>query len=162
MLQKARRLAPVLFLLLFALAFPARAQRDDSRFDFYARGPYQEKVPRPQSILRFEVGEFHTNYALMERVNNATQQAAPDRVRVMDIGETNEHRMMHLVAISAPENIARLDQIRANIARLSDPRNVSRQEAERLIAEMPVIVWLNYTIHGNESASFEAMMQVVY
>jgi len=162
MLQKRRRLAPVLFLLLYAFVFPTSAQRDDSRFDFYARGPYQERVPRPQSILRFEVGEFHTNYALMERVINATQQAAPDRVRVMDIGETNEHRMMHLVAISAPENIARLDQIRANIARLSDPRNVSRQEAERLIAEMPVIVWLNYTIHGNESASFEAMMQVVY
>jgi hypothetical protein len=80
----------------------------------------------------------------------------------MDIGETNEHRMMHLVAISAPENIARLDQIRANIARLSDPRTTTRQEAERLVAEMPVIIWLNYTIHGNESASFEAMMQVVY
>jgi hypothetical protein len=161
MLQ-TRRLALLLFLLLFVLVPLIRAQRDDSRFDFYARGPYRESVPRPQSILRFEVGEFHTNYALMERVIYATQQAAPDRVRVMDIGETNEHRMMHLVAISAPENITRLDQIKANIARLADPRATTRQEAERLVAEMPVIVWLNYTIHGNESASFEAMMQVVY
>lgn len=162
MLQTRRRLALHLLLLLYVFVPPVQAQRDDSRFDFYARGPYRESVPRPQSILRFEVGEFHTNYALMERVIYATQQAAPDRVRVMDIGETNEHRMMHLVAISSPENIARLDQIRANIARLSDPRTTTRQEAERLTSEMPVIVWLNYTIHGNESASFEAMMQVVY
>jgi len=70
--------------------------------------------------------------------------------------------MMHLVAISSPENMARLDQIKANIARLSDSRKLSGAEAQRIISETPVIVWLNYTIHGNESASFEAMMQVLY
>jgi Zinc carboxypeptidase len=161
MLQNCRRLA-LLVLLLLVCAPLAHAQRDDSRFDFYARGPFRQSVPRPQSVLRFEVGEFHTNYALMERVIGAIAQGAPDRVRVMDIGETNEHRMMHLVAVSSPENISRLEQIKTEIARLSDPRRTSPQEAERIIAEMPVIVWLNYTIHGNESASFETMMQVVY
>jgi hypothetical protein len=161
MLQHRRRFAS-LVLLVCACAPSAFAQRDDSRFDFYARGPFRQNVPRPQSVLRFEVGEFHTNYALMERVIGTIAQAAPDRVRVMDIGETNEHRMMHLVAVSSPDNISRLEQIKANIARLSDPRLTSPQEAERLIAGMPVIVWLNYTIHGNESASFETMMQVVY
>jgi hypothetical protein len=161
MIPIARRLAA--FALLFSLfAVFAYAQRDDSRFDFYARGPYREAVPRPQSILRYDVGEFHTNYAMMERVVEKIGTAASDRVRVLDIGETNEHRMMHLVAISAPENIQRLDQIKANIARLADPRKLNDGEAQRLIAETPVIVWLNYTIHGNESASFEAMMQVVY
>lgn len=163
MLQNRRRSLALLVLVVCSCAPAAvHAQRDDSRFDFYARGPYRENVPRPQSILRFPVGEFHTNYALMERVIGAIAQAAPDRVRVMDIGETNEHRMMHLVAVSSPENISRLEQIRTNIARLSDPRSVSPKEAARLVAEMPVIVWLNYTIHGNESASFETMMQVVY
>jgi hypothetical protein len=156
----ARLFALALFLLLFAPAL--YAQRDDTRFDFYTRGPFRTGVPRPQSILRYDVGEFHTNYALMERVIEKIAEAAPDRVRIIDIGETNEHRMMHLVAISAPENIARLAQIKAAMARLSDPRAISPQEAQQLIAEMPVVVWLNYTIHGNESASFETMMQVVY
>lgn len=161
MMPHLRRLAALVALsvILTQLAY---AQRDDSRFDFYARGPYRENVPRPQSILRFDVGEFHTNYALMERVIEKISQAASDRVRVMDIGETNEHRMMHLVAISSPENLARLDQIKANIARLTDPRKLSDSEARSIANETPVIVWLSYTIHGNESASFEAMMQVVY
>src|SRR3954466_4069469 len=125
-------------LLCTLLATFSFAQRDDSRFDFYARGPYRETVPRPQSILRFDVGEFHTNYATMERVLEKIAQAAPDRVRVMDIGETNEHRVMHLVAISAPENIQRLDEIKANIARLADPRKTSQEEAQRLIASTPI------------------------
>jgi hypothetical protein len=149
--------------LLLLLCVPeASAQRDDSQFDFYARGPFRENVPRPQTLLRFDVGAFHTNYAQMERVIEKIAQAAPDRVRINDIGETNEHRTMHLVAISAPENIARLDEIKRSIARLSDPRGLTPAEAQRLIAETPVVVWLNYTIHGNESASFETMMQVVY
>ncbi|HVF56640.1 MAG TPA: M14 family zinc carboxypeptidase, partial [Pyrinomonadaceae bacterium] len=161
MTKNARSLA-ALTLLLLALSPAIFAQERDARFDFYARGPYRENVPRPQSILRFDVGEFHTNYATMERVIGAIAQAAPDRVRVLDIGRTNEYRTMHLVAISSPENIARLNQIKANMARLADPRGLSNDEAQRLISTTPVVVWLQYTIHGNESASFEAMMQVVY
>jgi hypothetical protein len=161
MISIGRTFAALTLSLIFCLSF-AQAQRDDSQFDFYARGPFRENVPRPQSLLRFDVGQFHTNYAQMERVVERIAQAAPDRVRITDIGETNEHRMMHVVAISAPENISRLDEIKRNMARLADPRGLSSAEAQRLIADTPVIVWLNYTIHGNESASFETMMQVVY
>ncbi|HZI18121.1 MAG TPA: M14 family zinc carboxypeptidase [Pyrinomonadaceae bacterium] len=153
------------FLALVCLLLPAAAAaqgRTEPRFDFYARGPYRENVPRPQSVLRFDVGDFHTNYAMMERVIGAVAQAAPDRVRVFDIGLTNEYRMQHLVAISSPENIARLDEIKANLRRLSDPRGLPEAEARRLISATPVMLWMQYTIHGNESASFEAMMQVVY
>ncbi|MBV9927969.1 MAG: hypothetical protein JOZ96_23315 [Acidobacteria bacterium] len=166
MTKNARTRATLaLLLLLTALCPPATAQdrvEPGGRFDFYARGPYREQVPRPQSLLRYDVGEFHTNYALMERVIDAIAQAAPDRVRVFDMGLTNEYRMQHLVAVSAPENIARLGEIKANLKRLSDPRTLSQEEAQRLISNTPVALWLQYTIHGNESASFEAMMQVLY
>lgn len=160
MIPKGRVLS-LLTLVCVALISTSVAQQE-SRFDFYTRGPYREAVPRPQAVTRFDVGDFHTNYATMERVVERIAGAAPDRVRVFDIGETNEYRMMHLLAISAPENIQRLDQIKANIARLADPRGLPPAEAQTIAASTPVIVWLNYTIHGNESASFEAMMQVVY
>ena len=134
----------------------------EEKFDFYARGDYRANVPRPQSILRYDVGDFHTTYAQMEQVIGAIAAAAPDRVKMFDIGETNEHRMQHLLAISSPENIARLDEIKANNAKLTDARNTSPTTAREIINNSPAIAWLAYTIHGNESASFEAMMQVVY
>ncbi|HEX5709216.1 MAG TPA: M14 family zinc carboxypeptidase [Pyrinomonadaceae bacterium] len=156
-------LLPLVCLLLCApTAALAQDAERDARFDFYARGPYRTAVPRPQTLLRYDVGEFHTNYAMMERVITAIASAAPDRVRVFDIGPTNEYRQMHLVAISSPENIARLEEIRRDTARLADPRGLSSEEARRLVATTPVVLWMQYTIHGNESASFEAMMQVVY
>jgi hypothetical protein len=159
---RVRPLILLAALVCLSLSSHAQAQRDDSRFDFYTRGPYRENVPRPQTVTRFDVGDFHTNYATMERVIERIAAAAPDRVRVTDIGETNEHRSMHLLVISAPENLQRLDQIKANVARLADPRTTTRQEAARIAAETPIISFMSYTIHGNESASFEAMMQVVY
>ncbi|HKS28973.1 MAG TPA: M14 family zinc carboxypeptidase [Pyrinomonadaceae bacterium] len=166
-LQFGRTLILAALLICLALASSTQAQTSsttsaDAPFDFYARGPYRETVPRPQSILGYDVGAFHTNYAMMERVVSAIAQAAPDRMRVTDMGHTNEHRMMHLLVLSSPENLLRLAEIKANVARLADPRTLSPQEAERIAASTPVVVWLNYTIHGDETASFEAMMQVVY
>jgi len=77
----------------------------------------------------------------MERVIENIAAAAPSRVRVFDIGLTNEHRMMHVVAISSPENIARLEQIKANIARLADPRRTSVGDAAAIAQETPAITW---------------------
>lgn len=138
------------------------SQTEEEKFDFYARGAYRAEVPRPQSLLRFDVGDFHTTYAQMENVINAIAAAAPDRVRVFDIGLTNEYRMQHIVAISAPENMARLDEIKANNRRLTDSRSTNPNQAAQIVQNQPVISWMAYTIHGNESASFETMMQVAY
>lgn len=150
-------------LLVFVLlaSFSVSAQTEPA-FDFYQRGPYRENVPKPQSILRFDVGDHHTTYAQMEQVIEAIAKASPDRVKIFDIGTTNEHRMQHIVAISSPENMARLDDIKAQNARLADPRGISASEAARIAESNPSIAWMAYTIHGNESSSFEAFMQVIY
>lgn len=157
------KISNFLLALCFGIAcfYPVFSQPEE-KFDFYARGDYRREVPRPQSILRFDTGDFHTTYAQMEKVIEAIAKAAPDRVRVYDIGTTNEYRMQHLVAISAPENIARIDEIRGNIGRLADPRRNSASDVQAIIRNTPAIAWMAYTIHGNESASFEAMMQVIY
>ena len=151
----------VRLLVCLMLTVSAFAQVEE-KFDFYTRGEYRPNVPRPQSILRFDVGDHHTTYAQMEKVIDEIAKAAPDRVRIFDIGMTNEHRMMHLVAISSPENMARLDEIKAQNARLTDPRRTSASEAAAIAQNNPAIAWMAYTIHGNESSSFETMMQVVY
>src|ERR1035437_1124841 len=127
------RMHKLRLILFFVLILPAFMQslwaQPEEKFDFYARGEYRSNVPRPQTLLRYDVGDFHTTYAQMESVINAIATAAPDRVKIFDIGETNEHRMQHLIAVSSPENMARLDEIKVNIARLADPRKTSAADA---------------------------------
>src|SRR5215203_6194549 len=97
------------------------SSQTETKFDFYTRGPYRTNVPTPQTLLRYDVGDHHTTYGQMEKVIDEIARAASDRIRIYDIGTTSEHRMQHVVAISAPENISRLDEIKAATARLTDP-----------------------------------------
>ncbi|MCS6818157.1 MAG: M14 family zinc carboxypeptidase [Blastocatellia bacterium] len=132
-------------------------------FDFYARGPYRPSVPRPSQLLGYEPGEFHTDFRGMERVIFAIAQAASDRVRVIEYGQSYERRPLRLLLISAPENMNRLEEIRARVQKLADPRRLSSpEEAAAIIRTTPVVVWLNYANDGNESAAFEAALQVAY
>ncbi|MEX2178980.1 MAG: M14 family zinc carboxypeptidase [Gemmatimonadaceae bacterium] len=157
-------------LALAALSTAATAQmptsrdsiRDDRDFSFYDRGPYRAQVPRPDSLLGYGVGETHTQFAGQERVLLAIAGAAPDRVRVEEIGTTTERRTQRLFIVSAPENIARLDAIRADLARLGDPRTIGAADADALAARMPAVVWINESVHGNEAPGFETAMQTLY
>uniref|UniRef100_A0A832I0K5 Peptidase M14 domain-containing protein n=1 Tax=Eiseniibacteriota bacterium TaxID=2212470 RepID=A0A832I0K5_UNCEI len=158
-MRRRSTLAALAVPLLLA-APPAAAAT--ARFDFYDRGPYRDAVPRPSAVLGYAPGAFHTTWGGLERYLDAVLRAAPDRVRREPYGRTVEARERALVILSSPENLARLDAIRAGNARLADPRGVPPAEAARLVRDLPATVWLNYSIHGDESASFESLMQTVY
>jgi hypothetical protein len=154
--------------LLFA-ATPALAQRiaetgprDDASFSFYDKGPYRQNVPRPETILGYDVGAAHTQYHLQEKVLLAIASAASDRVRVEEIGVSNERRTMRIYLVSSPENIARLDQIRADLDRIADPRGATQAQIDATIARTPAVVWFSGSVHGDEVPGFEASMQLLY
>jgi hypothetical protein len=134
----------------------------DSTFDFYASGQYRLTIPRPDSVLGYPIGSWHTTYGRMEKYIAALAAAAPERVRVFDYGESIERQTMHLVVVSAERNIARLDETRSSLARLADPRITSASEAEDISAQLPATVWLNAANDGNETAAFEAALQLAY
>ncbi len=153
-----RRVLAVLLGLVIATAVHAAPVP----FDFYDRGPYFAGVPRPAEVLGYAPGTFHTTWGNMERVLDALAHARPERVQRESIGRSVEARERVLFIVSSPANLARLDAIREANQRLADPRTSDAATLERLARETPVTVWLNYSIHGDESASFEAMMQVAY
>ncbi|HXF95993.1 MAG TPA: M14 family metallopeptidase [Gemmatimonadales bacterium] len=151
---------PIVTLLALLAAAPAGAAQ--GAFDFYARGPYRPEIPRPAALLGYAPGSFHTTYGNMERVVDSVARAAADRVRVFEYGRSEEGRALRLIAVSAPEHITRLEEIRSRIQELADPRRTSAPRAAAIAANTPVLVWLNYANDGDESAAFEAAMQVLY
>ena len=160
-------------LLTFALALlaaaPLAAQRtpvdsirDDAKFSFYAKGPYRASVPKPDDVLGYGIGTWHTQYAAQEKALLAIADAARDRVRVEEIGRSSEKRTMRLYVVSSPENIARLDQIRADLDKIADPRGLSAAELDAITARTPAVVWFSGSVHGDEVPGFEAAMPLLY
>ncbi len=131
-------------------------------FQFYPGARYNPKIPTPKSYLGYEIGDYFTDHLQMEGYIHALAAAAPERMKVVPIGQSNERRNMYLILISSPENMRRLDEIRAAVAKLRDPRTTSQAEADKIAADTPVIAWMNYANDGNESAAFEAALQVAY
>ncbi len=131
-------------------------------FEFYARPPYRNTVPKPDDILGYPLGSWHTTFRDQERAVLAITAAAPARTRMWEYGKSVEGRPLRLIAVSSPQNIARLDEIRTANLRLADARKISPIEAESLAKSSPAIVWINHCIHGSETASFETAMATLY
>ena len=134
----------------------------DSTFDFYASGSYREGVPRPDQVLGYPIGSWHTTYGRMERYVDTLSRTAPERVRVFRYGQSVERQPLYLVAISSEANIARLEEIRGQLAALADPRRTDGNAAAQIAAGLPIAVWLNAANDGNETAAFEATIQLAY
>jgi hypothetical protein len=131
-------------------------------FNFYERKPYLPDLPRPSDFFGYDTGEFLTTFALYESLLRDYQKHS-DRLRVFTIGRTPEHRSQYLLAISSPSNLAHLNEIKDQLAVLTDPRKLKAgPDLDQLIQKLPIVVWLSYSIHGSESAAFEAGIEVLY
>ena len=88
---------------------------------------------------------------------------ASERATLSAYGQTHEGRTLYYLTITSPANHARLGQIRKENAGLSDPRELGNAEqADTLVAALPAVAWLNYSIHGDELSSTDAAMYVAY
>lgn len=118
-------------------------------------------IPSPAEFLGYPLGSRFTHHSRILDYLEALAASSP-RVTSWRYGETYEGRPLTLLAISAPETVARLEEVRREHLRLADPRRLSSAERERLVDELPVVVWLAYGVHGNESSSAEAAMAAAY
>jgi hypothetical protein len=146
-------LAPMLVL---ALTTPLSSQHGLAE-----GGPYDPAIPVPASVLGYELGERFTPHHLIMRYVEAVA-AASARVRVDTVAYSHEGREVLLATVTSESNQARLAEIQRAARRLADPRGASSSELAGLVANTPTIVWLGYTVHGNEASGVEAALATLY
>ncbi|MCL4812470.1 MAG: hypothetical protein KJ061_08300, partial [Vicinamibacteraceae bacterium] len=125
--------------------------------------PLSTCVPAPDKVLGHIVGapDVLTYTRDIHAYMRAIAQASP-RVKVFDIGRSEEGREMIVVAISDAANIARLDRYREITERLADPRALTDAEADALLAEAKPFYWATGGLHSPETASPEMLMELAY
>jgi len=150
------------FLAILTLVIFSSAAYADDAFLTWPEAAHDPAIPTIETAIGHSPANRLTRPEEAVRYLEALAAAAPDRMKLYRYGKTWEGRELVYAVISAPENIARLDQIQAGIQALADPRTTESDEAERLIADLPGTVWLSYAVHGNEISSTDAAMMTAY
>lgn len=112
------------------------------------------QLQSPAEFLGYQVGTRFTRHHQIVSYFNAVAKATPEKVKLMPYGKTNEGRDLLVAAISSPENMAQLENIRKH--------NLGLTEGTVDDLKQPAIVWLSYNVHGNEPASSEAAMLTLF
>jgi len=127
--------------------------------------PASPNVPTPKSVLG-DVAGAPGKLPYSEEVYRYVRmlEKASPRVKVFSIGTTEEGREMIAVAVASEQLLSRLDENRARLAKLADPRtiNLNDDEADKLVADSFPIYYITGTIHSTETGSPTALMELAY
>jgi len=85
-----------------------------------------------------------------------------DRMKMITLRKSEEGRPIHLLLISSPENLKNIEQHKKNLAILSDPRNIDKNNVESLISSTKPMYYLNGGLHSTEMGSPEMLMELVF
>lgn len=127
--------------------------------------PASATVPTPTVVLGDIAGApgklpySHEVYRYMRMLDSTSA-----RVKVFSIGTTEEGREMIAVAVASDSLMAHLDDNRAALAKLADPRSIGLNDAEaqRIQTTAAPVYYITGTIHSPEAGAPTALMELVY
>jgi hypothetical protein len=142
-----------------------RAATTEKRFlnDWVSVMPNHPTIPSPRDFLGHVAGapSEMTNadeiHAYMRAIADAT-----DRAEVVTLGQTAEGREMIAIIIADPETLANIDDYKARLNALADPRGMAKADAEALIGAAKPIYWITAGLHSTEYGPPETAMEIAY
>lgn len=144
------------FSFVFLLALLANLSWAQDLSYYLPKGyTYNPSVPTPKQVLGYEVGEWHVTHDQLVMYMKAVA-AASDRVKFEETGRSYEKRPQTLLTITSPSNLGKLDQIKAERAKLREPGSSVN------IQNMPVVMFMGYSVHGNEPSGANASLLAAY
>ncbi|MDX2178553.1 MAG: M14 family metallopeptidase [Bryobacteraceae bacterium] len=150
------------FLAILAFAAAAAAQSAAPKFEFWPGTTYDPAIPTFKKVLGFDPGERIASPAQTVEYFKALCAAAPSRCKLATYGQSWERRPLIVATISNETNIRRLPEIQTAMKRLADPRTTGEAEAKRLMSNLPALVMLAYSVHGNEISTTDSAMLAAY
>ena len=123
---------------------------------FPANISYNKEIPTPELFLGRPLGaapvRHHELVDYLRLVANLS-----DRLSIETIGYSHERRPVLFVVATSESNQANIETIKSQHVNLTEPS--SKQTVN---ADMPVVTWLNYGVHGAESSGMDAALPTVY
>src|SRR5687767_7813118 len=124
---------------------------------------HAQEIESPEQFFGFRMGA-DAQLASWPRIRQYFEQVAraSDRVELIDVGPTTGGNRLIGAIVSAPENIARLDEIKAANRRLANPRTLAPGDAKALAATHTAVLAIGASIHASEIGATQAANELLY
>jgi len=122
---------------------------------------YDSNIPRPKSLLGFDVGQRTATPAQIAHSVNVWAETS-NQMHLVEYARSHENRPLYYAIISTPENLANIESVKKDLAKLANPKGLNSANAKAIIDRLPAVSWMAYSIHGNESSGSDAALAAIY
>lgn len=124
---------------------------------------FSQALESPEAVFDFKMGEDR-KLVNWEQITSYLQSldAASDRIKVVELGQTTLERPLLMAIISSAETIADLDKYRRIQAQLARPYELSEAAAAALIDEGKTVCLITMNIHSNEIAASQESLELAH
>lgn len=121
------------------------------------------QITDPRTAFGFSIGDDYqlANYTRMSAYWRQLDRES-ERLKVVNIGETEEGRPMMMGIVSSPRNIRKLDDYRRIAARLALAEDLTPGQAAELARQGKAVVWIDGGLHASETLGFMQLTETLY
>ncbi|VTR96331.1 peptidase : Gll0760 protein OS=Gloeobacter violaceus (strain PCC 7421) GN=gll0760 PE=4 SV=1: Peptidase_M14 [Gemmata massiliana] len=151
----SRLLVPLALAIGTAVFYPGDAAR--------AAEPVALKVITPKAHFGFNLGDDYclANYE-QYTAYLAKLAKESDRIKVVDIGRTEERRPQLMAVVTSPANHKLLSRYQTIARNLANADGITSETAKKLAAEGKAVVWIDGGLHASEVLCAQALAETVY
>jgi len=121
------------------------------------------RVTSPKDQFGHDIGDdyFLVNYTQYVEYIRKLEKESP-RVKLLEIGKTEEGRPEITVVVSSPENQKRLAQLKGMNRQLALAEAASDDQARQLAREGKAVVWIDGGLHATEVLGAQQLIETIY
>ena len=122
-----------------------------------------QNIPTPKEHFGFSIGDNYqlANYTQTEAYFRKLA-AASNRVKLVEIGKTEEGRNQLMLIVTSPENQQKLDRYKEIAQKLAHAENLTDEQAHALAAEGKTVVWIDGGLHATEVVGAHQLIETAY
>lgn len=121
-----------------------------------------QNIPSPKEHFGFNIGDDYNLATFTQTEAYFNKLAGSNRVKLVNIGATEEGRNQYMLIVTSPENHKKLDRYKEISVKLARTEGVTDEQAKALAAEGKAVVWIDGGLHATETVGIHQLIETAY
>lgn len=122
-----------------------------------------QSVPSPKEHFGFNIGDNY-RLATYSQTEDYFKKIASksDRVKLVEIGKTEEGRSQYMLIVSSPVNLQNLAKYKEISQKLARAEDLSDDQAKALAEQGKAVVWIDGGLHATETVGTHQLIETIW